>query len=176
MKGAGSILVSNSASADTMTVTVCCPSNTATGTAQASAGQGATLRFADGANWAGTVVANGCAELFGEGAPSVATFGAIRFAGTFPLRVWKDGSGAVRGDRVSLGSVTTGTGAFVVVPQGGAEFAAGDGYDFGTYPAGVNLPPVRKPWFFESTPCGDDGSLVTLRLVCRPHGIMLIIR
>ncbi len=181
MKGAGSILVSNSASGDTMTVTVCCPSNTATGSAQASVGQRAKLRFADGANWAGTVVANGCAELFnadGDGMrmPSGATFGAIKFAGTFPLCIWKDG-GVVYGDRLDLCSAVSGSGAFRVVPQDGAEFAVGDGYDFGTYPAGAKLPSVvPNPWWFEARPCDEDDTLVILRLVYKPHGLMMTIR
>lgn len=181
MKGAGSILVSNSASGDSMTVTVCCSSNTATGTAQAAVGQRAKLRFADGANWAGAVLANGCAELFnadedGRRIPSGATFGSIRFAGTFPLCVWKNG-GVACGDRLDLCSEVSGRGSFQVAPQDGAEFAVGDGYDFGTYPAGAKLPSVGpKPWWFEARPCDGDDALVVLRLVYKPHGLMMTIR
>lgn len=141
----------------------------------------AGLAVANGANWAGAVLANGCAELFnadedGRRIPSGATFGSIRFAGTFPLCVWKNG-GVACGDRLDLCSEVSGRGAFQVAPQDGAEFAVGDGYDFGTYPAGAKLPSVGpKPWWFEARPCDGDAALVVLRLVYKPHGLMMTIR
>lgn len=141
----------------------------------------AGLAVANGANWAGTVLANGCAELFnadedGRRIPSGATFGSIRFAGTFPLCVWKNG-GVACGDRLDLCSEVSGRGSFQVAPQDGAEFAVGDGYDFGTYPAGAKLPSVGpKPWWFEARPCDGDDALVVLRLVYKPHGLMMTIR
>ena len=181
LTGTGSIRVNNQATDDTMTVTVCCPTNTATGLAQAVDGTGSKLRFADGANWAGTVEANGCVELFnadkdGARIPSKATFGSLKFAGTFPLRVWKE-DGVTFGDGISLDSAVTGDGSFTVVAQEGTEFSTGDGYDFGTYPANAKLPAVRpNPWWFESRPDGENTGRVILRLVYKPHGLTVTIR
>lgn len=181
LTGGGSIRVDNLASNDTMTVTVCCPSNTATGTAEAVAGTGSKLRFADGSNWAGTVLANGCTELFsaddsGTRIPSRATFASLRFAGSFPLCVWKE-NGETTGDGIDIDSETVGNGAFAVMPQNGAEFAFGDGYEFGTYPAGARLPPVGPhQWRFESRPDDEDSGRVILRLVYRPRGLRVTVR
>lgn len=181
LTGAGSIRVNNLASNDTMTVTVCCPTNTATGTAEAVAGTGSTLRFADGSNWAGTVLANGCAELFnadgsGTRIPSKATFASIRFAGSFPICVWKE-NGETTGDQIDIGSAVTGNGAFTVVARDEAEFLFGDGYDFGTYPADASLPSVSPhQWRFESRPDGEGSGRVVLRLVYRQRGLRVTIR
>lgn len=177
MTGAGSIRVSNEVSDDTMTVTVLCSSNTATGTASASADQRAKLLFADGANWAGAVVANGCAALTNVTASGAAkaSFGSVAFDGTFPIRVWKQ-EGVVTGDGLDLASAVSGKGAFEIVPQTAADFEVGDGYDFGTYPANAALPRAKPAkWRFEARPTADE-DVVALRLVYDPRGLVLMIR
>ena len=175
--GGGNILVSNNAPTNSMTATLRGALNTCTGELAAEPGTRSTLRIADGANWAGTVVANGCAQLGaadGEAAPAKASFGSIRFAGNFPVRVWRR-DGALTGDGLDLAAAVSGQGAFEVVCMDGCEPVMGESYEFGRYPANAALPRVRGRWMFTASP-SDDPDFVTLRLVHNQKGLMLLFR
>jgi len=177
LAGLGGLLVTNTLTdAHTLTVTVTSGDNTATGEAVAAdTPQGRSyLKFADGANWAGTVVANGYVSLGNQGndAPVAVTFGAIRFAGTFPIRVWKTGDGRVN-DTVNLAAAATGSGGFVVVPQNCAMSDC-DGIVIGTYPADADLPSAGRGWTVTAVPVQGDPTKV--RLTLRRKGLAVIIR
>lgn len=177
--GTGNLLVSNLAPTNTMTATIVCGANTCTGTAGAEAGTRSTLCFADGANWAGTVVANGCVKLFsadpqGVEVPAAVSFGAIRLDGDFPVRLWKDGDMSTN-DVVNLAGAVTGAGRIVGVPMAGYEPQLGDAFAIGLYPADAALPQGRGRWTVEAEPT-DDPSVVRLILKCWQKGMMLIVR
>ena len=177
--GTGNLLVSNLAPTNTMSATVVCGDNTCTGTAGAEVGTRSTLLFADGANWAGTVVANGCVKLFAADAqgvevPATVSFGSIRLDGDFPVRVWKDGDSSTN-DVVNLAGAFAGDGRVVGVPMAGYEPQFGDAFAIGLYPADAALPQGRGRWTVESEPA-DDPSVVRLILKYWQKGAMLIVR
>ncbi len=104
--------------------------------------------------------------------PSVVSF-ASGASGTFALRVWLDGDGAVRNDEVDL---TDGIPDSVVIrPTAfGFRFRYGDVIRLGDYPAGRGLPDAAraaKRWAFCRMP-GDEGGLY-LR---RGGGMRMILR
>lgn len=178
--GGGDILVSNNAPTNSMTATLRGALHTCTGEIAAEPGTRSALRLADGTAWAGTVVANGCASLFATNAQGVAvaaraSLGSIRFAGTFPIRVWREG-GALVGDGVDLSRAVSGTGGFEILCQNGCEPVPEEGYDFGRYPADAALPRIRgSKWSFVATPSADP-AFVNLRLEFNPKGLLLILR
>ena len=93
--------------ANTYTVTLH-PQGGTGGSASVTAvdGTGATaLYFANGANWAGTVVAGNVAltNLTDGAAAATATFGSLDLAADFPIRVWKS-EGAYSADAINVGS------------------------------------------------------------------------
>ena len=177
LTGGGSLLVTNTLTdAHTLTVTVIRGDNTATGEAAASdtpLGR-SYLKFADGANWAGTVVANGYVSLgnLSDDDPVTADFGSIRFAGAFPIRVWKTGQGLVN-DVVNLSAAATGVGGFAVVPQNCSASECSE-ITVGKYPSGAPLPPTMRGWYLTSTPVADDPAKVWLRL--RRRGLIISVR
>lgn len=177
LTGAGGLLVTNTLTdAHTLTVFVTRGDNTATGeAAAANTPQGRSyLRFSDGANWAGTVVANGFVSLGNEkdDAPATATFGSVRFNGVLPIRVWKTAGGVVN-DKVNILSASTGVGGFVVDPRG-CEKSDCDGIVIGTYPADTALPPAARGWILSSVPVAGDPSRVLLKM--NRKGVLLIVR
>ena len=167
--GAGSLVVTNTAAGKLMDVTIVNGANTATGLALAAAEEGTMLRFADGANWAGTVVANSHVALTNltDGAATV-TFGNLRLeSGEFPLRLFRDESGALTSDAVNLtGAVVKGEGDTGFIRLTGAEFTRDDKLSLGTAPAGAWANAVIKTAsglplkIVESKP--DEHGLVTV--------------
>ena len=151
--GGGSIALDN-ANVNKFGVIVTCGSNTATGSASVvapAAGKGeTTLYFADGANWAGTVVAGNVAltNLVEAAAPSTNSFGKLALAaGTeLKLRVWKTNGAIVAHDGLNVGEYVNNGGRITLV-QMDESFGAGDKFVIGTI--GENspvLPVMSKPW------------------------------
>ncbi len=111
MTGGGSIALDN-ANVNRFGVIVTCGSNTATGSARVVApgeSDGETrLYFADGANWAGTVVAENVVltNLTDGAAAATVAFGALDLAADFPVRVWKTGGVLTANDRLNVDSYT----------------------------------------------------------------------
>lgn len=183
--GGGDLAVSNgltgAKAAYSMTAVVTNGANLATGEAWASppsaAGALSYLLFNDGANWAGTVVANGYAGLTNTVAaaePSSVSFGTIRFDGNFPVRVWKAAGGAATNDVVDIAAEVSGTGGFTVVCEDGYVPETGDRFMLGRYPAGAVLPAVHpRGWRLRPKDTGDGNRL---ELVYLPEGFRVIVR
>lgn len=150
--GGGSIALSND-NVNVFGVIVTCGSNTATGSASVvapAAGKGATtLYFADGANWAGTVVAGNVAltNLVNAGAACTNTFGTLDLAaGTeLKLRVWKTNGAITAHDGLNVGEYVN-NGGRITLEQMDEEFAAADKFILGTIGADSPLPVMSKPW------------------------------
>lgn len=136
--GAGSIALDN-ANVNKFGVIVTCGSNTATGSASVVApgeGEGeTTLYFADGANWAGTVVSGNVAltNLVDATSAATNTFNILNLAAgtTFPIRVWKTGGAIVAHDGLNVGSYDNNGGKIVLVAMD-EELAPGDSFILGT--------------------------------------------
>lgn len=164
--GAGDLVVSTNFNGGSMTVDVESGANTCTGRAFVDpAAVNNRLRFADGANWAGTVVWDGRVSLgVTDGVPATFTFGAVDLRTDFPIRVWTDAQGNVTSDRINItGAGFTGNGGKVVIDfQGGVE--PPEGYQFyplGTMPKDAALPTVRSAtWCVKARKIkGDDERL-----------------
>ncbi|MDD4019452.1 MAG: hypothetical protein PHV28_16095, partial [Kiritimatiellae bacterium] len=177
MIGAGSLRVRNLATDDSMAVTVLCSSNTATGTAGAAVGEKAKLLFADGANWAGTVIANealALTNLVDGAAPATVAFGTVHLDSDFPVRVWK-GDVSATNDVVNITGAFVGDGRLVGVPMAGYVPQNRDTFTIGTYPASAVLPQGRGTWDVDAKPiAGTD--MVLLELKYGVKGTTLIFR
>ena len=107
--GAGNVTITNGVPAYPFTVKMVNGANTATGSIKVAKAEGdaeTALFFADGANWAGTVVAGNMAltNLTDGAAAATATFGALDLAADFPLRVWKTGGVLATNDVLKVDS------------------------------------------------------------------------
>ena len=161
--------------------------NTATGTASAcsvsATGARAYLKFQDGANWAGTVVANGGASLVNTnasteaGLPATATFGAMRFEGDFPIRLWK--GEATTNDFLEITGDSTRTGAKAgLVGVGMAGYVPEEGVYFtvARCPRMAQPPPAARGWKVKLVDDPDDGTKCLVRLAFMPPGTCVILR
>lgn len=178
ISGAGSLVVSNATPGRAFSVVVTSSGNAATGEAKVlQSNDPSTLYFADGATWAGTVVADGRVALTNcasSGAATV-TFGTLELRGKFPLRLWKDGA-TVASDALNLTSAVNGPGGFIrPVSMAGSRPSAGDVFEIGSIDATAEtLPAVAKGWAIRA------GEAVfgrcPLLLERTPPGGMVIIR
>ena len=183
LTGTGSIAVSNELSGAhavySMTVVVTNGENTATGEAKVlptDTGAPAYLAFADGANWAGTVVADGNVSLTnltdGASAASVA-FGSLRLDSDFPIRVWKTGGAIVANDRIDISTAITGNGRIVLVGVD-ERIVAGDRIELGIIPTNATLP-VLKGGTLGTEAIPDDPDHVRL-IAIYGKGMILLLR
>ena len=149
--GAGNVFVTNATPDRPFAVTVQGGANTATGSIAADANS--TLLFADGANWAGTVVANGNVVLTNGAEAASVSFGTLRLDADFPVRVWRSvDTETVRTtyscDTLAVGAYT-GTGALAPVLMNGDDdecFPFGATLDLGTIGADSAIPRLAKHW------------------------------
>ena len=186
--GGGNIAVSNALLGATqsqysMTAVVTNGLNTATGLAFAEvpspSGAKSYLLFGDGANWAGTVVANGWVGLTNlvaeAAAPASVTFGNILFDANFPVRLWNDG-GVLTNDIVNVTGGISGECGFEPVPMDGYVPERGDTFTLGSYPAGVPLPKLggsgSRKWSLWLVGTGAD-TVLQLRYMMRGGMIIL---
>ena len=146
--GGGSLTLSNN-NVNVFGVIVKNGSNTATGSASVAepvSGRGETaLYFANGANWAGTVVAGNVllTNLTSAAAPVAVSFGGLNLATNFTLRLWQNGTC----DTIALGANGwTGSGKldfeFVDFSEAGSQM-----WKIATQPANTALPAVKKASF-----------------------------
>ena len=176
--GGGSLVVSNGLP-KLFHVLLTSGGNSATGTLSACdaapGGTNACILVNDGANWAGTVVADGGVRLvhadpsegtcFKEtGEPAAVSFGGLECRRDFPVRVWGAGTRTyaktgAKNDRVSFGAAgfLDRGGRFVVEPQEGCEPATGAKWWFGTIAAGAPDPSVKGRWRFVRRPSAVPG-------------------
>ena len=145
--GAGDVVVTNGVPAYPFTVTMQNGASTATGSIRVARAEGdaeTALFFANGANWAGTVVAGNVALTNGAAA-ATATFGALDLQGEFPIRVWND-NGTVTMDALNVGEYVNGGGKLAVYSADGNEIPAGTKIAFGTVGKESPLPKVGRGW------------------------------
>ncbi|MBP5543187.1 MAG: hypothetical protein ILM98_03865 [Kiritimatiellae bacterium] len=178
--GGGSIVVSN-ANANVFGVIVQSGANTATGTASVTApaaGLGATtLYFADGANWAGSVVADGNVVLTNltDGASSTSvTFGSLDLAENFPIRVWNN-AGTLANDKINVDAYVANGGKLTPVLVNGDVWPSGTSFEVGKIAKGAELPPLAKNWVasVKSIDNDDDYDMLCLRYF---KGTQIILR
>ena len=184
LTGTGSLSVSNmlagAHASYSMTVTVTNGKNTATGrayVAQTESGAKAALVFADGANWAGEVVAGGnvsLTNLVDAGAAASVSFGSIRLDEDFPIRVWKNGGVVTANDRINLSSAPAGTRSFVLKAMDEA-LEVDDKIEIGLYPADVELPKDTRRLRYSVEPAETEG-LVKLMAVVYKRGMTITVR
>lgn len=171
--GGGNVVVTNTWAGKTLSLVVTRADNTCSGSISAVDGEGTAVSkiyFANGANWAGTVIANGNAALvdaFDPGttmdvavtAPASVTFGSLDLAADFPIRVWKS-EGAYSADAVNVGSFIDHGGKLTpVMMSEGEEFAKGDSFVVGKIAKGATLPAVATGWAIKARPIdGDDAN------------------
>ena len=154
MTGAGDVTLVNGLDDASLAVTVQNGENTCTGRIgvtlpDAESGRAVpALRFADGANWAGTVVADGNVSLAGEKAVTV-SFGGVEFAGNLSVRLFVAADGTVTTDKINITgagySVRSGVakpGLEIVAPE---DFEAPSRavYTLGTIAPGAALPKLK---------------------------------
>ena len=178
LTGTGGLAVSNELSganaAYSMTVVVTNGANEATGMAQALAtdtGAPTSLVFSDGANWAGTVVANAglsLTNLTDGAAAATVSFGAVE--GVMPIRVWKTGGVIAANDKVNL---ATAGGAFDFIAMDEA-LAVGDAVELGLYPANAPLPANAKHVEYFATEA--EGAFVTLWAKRVKPGMVILLK
>lgn len=163
--GAGDVTVTNGVPAYPFTVTMVNGSNTASGAIKVDKVEGdaeTALYFADGANWAGTVVA-GNVGLTGESAAAV-SFGRLDLSADFPVRVWKDGS-TLKSDKVDVGEYVNNGGKLVpTMASEGAAFGLGDTFDLGKIKKTSPLPRMPVSWLAKRVPLDDEYDTLQLKV------------
>ena len=160
--GTGDVVVTNGVPAYPFTVTMQNGANTATGSIKVAKVEGdaeTALYFANGANWAGTVVAGNVAltNLTDVATAATATFGTLDLAADFPIRVWK-GNGVYTADAINVGAfVAHGGKLSPVMMSDGEDFDKGDSFVVGKVAKGATLPAVATGWAVKARPIdGDD--------------------
>ena len=178
--GDGSLMLSNEAMPNLMEVTIVNGNNSATGNATAS--ENAKLLFADGANWAGTVVSGNVAltNLSEEAETPAASvkFAKLDLAADFPVRVWRNEDGTLVSDTLNVGEyLDSGAkgGKIALVAMFDGEFAPRESFVLGTIPKGAQLPPVGRGWTAKIVEIEDDDKNVMVRLE-RNSGFTITIR
>ena len=147
--GAGSIALSND-NVNVFGVVVRSGSNTATGSASVippAAGKGeTTLYFADGANWAGTVTANGhvsLTNLTDATAAKTVSFGAVDMESDLVLNFYET-AGALTNDMVNItGAGYSGTGRLELQLPADVDATPGKVYNLGTFADGAARPTLK---------------------------------
>ena len=180
--GTGDVTVTNGVPAYPFTVTMVNGANTATGSIKVAKADGdseTALYFANGANWAGTVVAgNVSLTNLTDGATTASvTFGSISLPSdtAFPVRAWSDGAGGFENDTVDAGQYDNGGGRLTpICMTSGVTFAPGDTIVVGKMAKTSPLPRAARGWFAEVKPIEGDDDNVQLVLV-RGKGLQVIV-
>lgn len=142
--GTGDVVVTNGVPAYPFTVTMVNGANTATGSIKVAKVDGdaeTALYFANGANWAGTVVAGNVALTNLTGGAASATFGILDLAADFPIRFWKTND-TVTSDTIKVDSFT-GSAKLAFAAMDG-ELAPGDSFAIGQIRSGATLPKIAR--------------------------------
>ena len=156
--------------------------NTASGAVIAD--NGCKVYFNDGANWAGTVVANGNAHVYNKYAdnvythdsPASVTFGALDLQADFPVKVWKDENGKISGnDALNVGEYRNNGGRLVPELASEGVFVLGDKFVVGKISKSSPLPRVAKGWSASRKPIPEDADNDMLML-SNAVGFIMVIR
>ena len=177
--GSGELRVENAESGKSFAVVMQNGENTAVGPVRvlSPANYDATLYFANGANWAGTVIAGDVAltNLTDGAAASTVTFGTLDLAADFTVRVWKE-NGTLVNDTVNVGQYVNHGGK--LVPQlltDGASFAPGDRITLGSIDASSPLPTAGRGWRCKLVDNGLDNDTKTL-ILSYSRGLQVILQ
>jgi hypothetical protein len=180
ISGAGSLVVENHMGADAdFATTLTSGANTATGTASASTG--ARLLFADGANWAGTVISSNNVGFAGTSAATVSMGGLSVIDGSLPIRVFAS-DGAISCDRVDVGSgglsFAPGTGMALVLPDAPRTVPVGSRLVVASAPAGTAKPKLLTKDFgkIQIDPDPEDASRVIVSIIRTPSGLRIMLQ
>ena len=150
--GTGDVTITNGVPEYPFTVTMVNGANTAIGSIKVDKVDGdaeTALFFADGANWAGTVVAGNVSltnTTDGAAAANV-DFGTLDLAANFPVRVWKNGDAIATNDMINVGAYVNHGGKLVpTMMTDGVEFASGEMITIGMIEKKSPDPAVKTGW------------------------------
>lgn len=159
--GTGDVVITNGVPTYPFTVTMQNGANTATGSikvAKATGDAETALYFADGANWAGSVVAGNVAltNLTGAAAATT-TFGSLNLAEDFPVRVWLDNGSIATNDMINVGEYVANGGKLLPTLVDGGDFPGGAKLTIGLIGKGNTLPAGTLPrkWVASTADAGD---------------------
>ncbi len=182
--GSGNVVITNACNGKEFGPVLVRGDNTCTGTLLAVDGVGkAIINVLDGANWAGTVVANGKVRLVNQDSgnlfetlPVAVTFGALDLQADFPVRVWRGEDGALTNDTLNVGTYLKSGGKLVptMMTEGG-EFVSNDKIVVGRIAKDAVLPDVPKNWVAITKNIDDDNENDLLILKQR-KGFMIRVR
>ena len=179
--GNGDVTITNGVPAYPFTVTMVNGASTATGSIKVDKVEGdaeTALYFADGANWAGTVVAGNVllTNLTDGVDAATVTFGALDLATDFNIRVWAENGVVVTNDMVNVGQYQSHGGRLSIEPMSeGLEFVAGDKIVVGTIAKNSPNPAVRAGWCVKRLAIdGDDENEILV--MKKGVGLQLILR
>ena len=158
--GTGDVVVTNGVPEYPFTVTIVNGASTATGSIKVAKAEGdaeTALYFADGANWAGTVVAGNVAltNLTDGAAAATVTFGTLDLAADFPVRVWKTGGVLATNDVLKVDSFD-GSEKLAIVEMDG-PLAPGDRFVLGKVKSTSALPKVGGHFAIKAGEPDADG-------------------
>jgi len=150
--GTGDVVITNGVPAYPFTVTMVNGANTATGSIKVDKVDGdaeTALFFADGANWAGTVVAGNVSltNTTDGTAAATATFGALDLASEFNIRVWKENGNIVTNDMVNVGRYENNGGKLVpTMMTDDVDFTIGEMITIGKIAKASPNPALKVGW------------------------------
>lgn len=188
--GAGNVTIVNTWQGKTLAPALVRGDNTCTGTISAvDAGNGANaiLYVANGANWAGTVVANGNMALidakdFNDStlsthqSPVAVTFGALRLDANLPVYVWRGENNALQSDTLDVAMYINNGGRIIpTMATDGAAFANGDSFTLGKIGKTSPTPAIGGGWMARRIAIDGDDAYDRLLLV-KSSGMQLIFR
>ena len=186
--GGGDIIVTNTWSGKIMMPVVTTNANTCTGRIEAfecaEKNAKAMVYFQDGANWAGTVVANGRMEIADKftgpdaahNSPVTVTFAALDLQADFPIKVWKNEGEAITNDTLNVdGYVNSGGKLVPEMATDGVEFVMGDKIRLGKIKRGAELPSFARGWILSVAPIEGDEEFDILS-ASFGRGFMVIVR
>ena len=144
----------------------------------------AKVYFQDGANWAGTVVANGRMEIADKftgpdaahNSPVTVTFAALDLQADFPIKVWKNEGEATTNDTLNVDRYVNSGGKLVPeMATDGVEFVMGDKIRLGKIKRGAELPSFARGWILSIAPIEGDEEFDILS-ASFGRGFMVIVR
>lgn len=182
--GSGNVVITNACNGKEFGPVLARGDNTCTGTLLTVDGVGyAIMNVLDGANWAGTVVANGKVRLVNQDSgslfetlPVAVTFGALDLQADFPVRVWRGEDGALTNDTLNVGTYLKSGGKLVpTMMTEGVEFVSNDKIVVGRIAKDAVLPDVPKNWVAITKNIDDDNEN-DLLILKRRKGFMIRVR
>ena len=179
--GTGDVVITNGVPEYPFTVTMVSGANTATGSIKVDKVEGdaeTVLFFADGANWAGTVVAGNVSltNTTDGTAAATATFGALDLASEFNIRVWKENGNIVTNDMVNVGRYENNGGKLVpTMMTDDVDFTIGEMITIGKIAKASPNPALKVGWSAKRFAIDGDNENEIL-VAKKGVGLQLILR